>query len=308
MAKVGRSKVGTLILPTSMFLATGAYYSVHTIFHKQVRDLLAAQKPDGRRQEISESLKDLIKSVYLEVHDKINEAPLESLNIKHGEPVLKWFASSTLDPISFGSLENRTGFLVGLPAHYNYTCAEDFPDDLFEVKKVNLFKSPKDPIKAEELKVQIDYQYGPSEMTAVMKKIDRNSEEGAEFIDSMLLSDDAKKFSIAREIFLGDSPRQLLVTFLIPFSFITTLLMARGSVHILKLKDSHISYRLPGYGISTVAGYSLFRALVSYFNQTFAKKADDRAIELGEAYKRGAEEYFLKAARRLRVLDLSQSQ
>lgn len=303
LAQLGRSPKAKYFMPTVAGVATFGYYSCHSYLHTFIRNLLAAQAPNGQREEVSIHLRKLIKTAYDDVKPSFNKPILGSALMETVTNPIKWFSSSTLEPITFGMSELNTGILIGLPNFYNYQKFEDMPDNVFEIRQLKLFRSPHDSELEEKEREEL-FTSSKQDNTVPLRKIDKNSPEGQDYVNSLLLSDDAKKFSIARELFMGDSYRPLARAAVIMLSFFVAISVGRTSVIMLKNRDAHITQRIPGYLLAGLFGYGNDNFLGTAINQYYAKKADERAIALGDSYKEGAAEYFSKRALRNKILGI----
>lgn len=302
-ATVGRKPWAPSVMPLVGFTTITGYLGFHTFGHSLIRDLLGAQSQSGKREEISKKLEMLILSVYEDIKDVFNQPILEHPLLKvNNKAEIKWFSSSTLDPVTFGLSESKTGIVIGVPSHYNYDKPDDLPSSLFQIRRVKLFKFPAQDIEGEK----------SSEMDADCENcesgtkigIERKSEQGKEYIESLLLSENAKKFSIARELFIGDSYKPLIVSCAMLGSFLLGISLARGSVLKLGYKDAHITQRIPFYIVSGIGGYGTYKLTSRVVDDFYQERTKERAIALGEAYREGAEEYYAKLELRNKILDV----
>lgn len=313
LARLGRLKYAKHFVPAVNCLVTGTYFSSQFLFRDQIRDLFAAQTPSGRRERISDNLRDLITETYEEcikngLHEKVDIPHLSKL-VNLPDPPTKWFVSSTLEPILFGCTKMRSGILCGLPSFYNYNKPEDIPDSTFEVKKLALFRSAHDEAQEERSKIEEErlvVDEAEKSGVTIVRKIDRNADEGRQFAESLILSDNAKRFSIARELFLGDSFCPLLRTAAVFLSCSLGLALPQAAVKKFNLKQSHLSHRQPYYLLGFLIAYGSHRLFSKAINQAFAEQADKKAKAMGAIYESGAEEYYSKRARRNHILGINQ--
>jgi hypothetical protein len=305
LSRLGRSAFGRHCMPFLSCVTVAGYLGIHTISHDLIRKLFVAQGPDGRPVQISDYLRDMITDVFLEV-DKagFHVDIMKVANFKVSPPTIRWFASSTVDPIVYGMTDFKTGVSIGVPNSYNYHDPDDLPDYVFEVRKLAIIRSPqgRELEQQRESDEEIMLERREKGPTMLVRRIDRKSQEGREYIDSLLLSENAKKFSLARELYVGDSYRPLLQTVTILLSSAASIISSRAHVQFFKLKDCHITQRLPGYAISGLFGYGLYLFLSNAVDDFVAKTANTRAKSLGDNYISGAEEYFRKQATRDRIL------
>lgn len=319
LAKLGKSKFGQNAMPVVCVGSGLAYSSIHLLLHEQVRNFFAAQAPSGRREKISEHLQQLIT----ETHDTASKNGLQagSTNALNTKTVIKWFSSCTIEPIQFGSSRARNGLLVGLPNFFNYQQTDDIPDSAFDIQKISFIRSPQDKKTEDENKIQEDLEargmggggggvgvgvgQAPPVKSVLVRKINRNSDEGQEYMNSLVLTDKAKKFSIARELFLGDSFRSLVNLGVYFLSFTLAITAGRSAVNILKLHERHITQRLPFYGAAGCLGWANYSLITNAADQQYAELVDKKAKDMGEDYVEGAEEYVKKRAIRNRILGIN---
>jgi hypothetical protein len=295
-------------MPALSTVTVFSYLGIHTISHDLIRKLFVAEGPDGEPVQISEYLRNLITDVFEDVQK--GGFHVDVLNLKEfkcPKPVIRWFASSTIDPIVFGMTDFATGISIGVPNSYNYQKPEDLPNSVFEIKKLAILRSPQGrEFEKQSKDNDDDVRLFKQEKHPVVlvRKIDKDSEEGKDYIDSLLLSENAKKFSIARELYVGDSYRPALHCLALFFSLFGALTTSRAYIDKLKLRNNHITHRLPVYAISGILGYGMYTFLNSAIDDYIGKRANERAKSLGDNYVSGAEEYFRKQAIRDNILGL----
>lgn len=279
------------------------YYCTHTLGHTYVRNLFVAQGPDGPIG-VSDYLRDLINGVFKDVDEAGYHVPVFDFEKNPVQACIKWFVSSTLDPISYGSTHWNQGVLIGVPNSYNYKKPEELPDELFQIKKLKLMRSPQggvlDKRKELEKDAMIVNARGPPAVQ--IRTIERTSEEGGDYTQSLLLSENAKKFAIARELYMGETLRPLAIIGIMTLAFVTGVTAGRGYVQYRKLEKAHVSHRIGGYLVASFLGYGVFFFLSAAVNDFFANQANGKAKALGEEYRLGAEEYFRKQVQRDSIL------
>lgn len=297
-SKLGRRPWTKNVVPAAAFAASTSYICIHYVGHNFIRNLISAQKPSGEREEITPKLQKLILQVWKEIGDCFNVQPIEIPGAFVAEPELKWFATSNMDPVNFGSSDTTNGILIGLPNYYNYDEENELPSNLFRIRSFKFFKSSKGSKKDESTP---DEQFETDEDRS-LNLIDINSEDGKSYKSSLILSENAKKFSIARELFFADSYRITIITGAIFISALLPVYLSRAMVQYMKLADAHLSQRLSVYSISALAGWGNYTLLADSVNEFYCYKADTRASQLNESYRKGALEYFAKMIQRNKAL------
>lgn len=305
LAKIGRRPWSAKCVSALTILAPGVYYGVQSLHLDLMERLFTAQAPTGEPEELSERLRRLIDDTYAEVKDRYRRssipavAELEEQFFGKSDLSIKWFCSSTMDPITFGSSDLRPGVLIGLPSYYNYDNPKDLPDNLYKVNNLGLFKKY---FKNKE--DSVDPQTHPPQHPDISScmNIDRHSPIGMDYTETLVLSEAARKFSIAKQLFLGDCYRPLAEYVGSCFSLAFAVALSRGMVKKLRLSNAHVSQRMILYMVSGVVGFMYHRFVLGSIEDYLDKKATDRAIIISEEYKLGFEEASEKAAKRHRLL------
>ncbi|ELT92734.1 hypothetical protein CAPTEDRAFT_216864 [Capitella teleta] len=138
----------------------GASFLPQTLGLSRYQKTLANYLEDGTEQPMDAKVDELTQKVLYMINMDIN------LEMK-----LKTFMCYGTDPVSRGSVAVRTGAIVGLPHIFAYSEAADVQKQVFQIYN--------------------EYSY---------RGINWDTDAGKQFLDSMLLSDNAKMFGIAREI------------------------------------------------------------------------------------------------------------
>lgn len=308
LARVGRRPWTKMVMPFVGFAAGTSYLGVHVYGHQIVRNLFLAQSRNGDVELIGPELQDLIKRVFEEIKPYYNQPVLQPKFMKSHEAPTSWFCTTSMDPITYGLTETNTGVLIGLPNHYNYQRTENVPDSVFRFHKLSLFRSRQEEEKEEgELspKDLVDPQSIPP---GEFIQVDRNSPAAQDYVNSLVLSDEAKMFSIARELFEGDSYRPLIISALLMGSIAFSTQLSRAAVMKMRLQNAHVTQRMVMYMLAAAAGYINFTFISDMFNTYYTKQADERALKVSSAYRQGAVEFFNKLIQRNRALrDLDES-
>jgi hypothetical protein len=310
LSRIGRTQFGRHFLPILSSVTVCGYLGVHTISHGLIRNLFVASGPNGEPVQISDYLRDMITDVFAEVEKGgFHEDVLNMKSWNGPKPIIRWFTSSTLDPIVYGMTDFATGISIGVPNSYNYLQPQDLPDNVFAVKRLSIVRSPQGRESEDQNAVEDEAMLvkREKEPTVLVRKIDKNSKEGEDYINSLLLSENAKRFSLARELYVGDSYRPLLQCLALALSMTGAITTSRAQVRFFKIQTSHITHRLPGYILSGILFSGIYMFLSSAIDDFVGKKANERAKKLGENYVLGAEEYFKKQAIRDNILGISRS-
>lgn len=306
LAKIGRKRWAKNCTTGLAMAVPIAFYVVPEVHLDLMESLLTAQSPSGEREEISDSLRGLIDETYNEVKNQYHPAPThaalaafeERLSFGQRNHPIRWFCSTTVDPITFGSSDMRTGVLIGLPTYYNYNDRQELPSNLFRVNSIDIFRKY---FKKKQVPEDPHAETQDSNVTSCIE-IDKQSEIGRDYADSLVLSKEAKKFSIAKQIFLVDSYRVVARYGASCVSIALVVAFTRAMVRKLRLSDAHVSQRLTMYMVSGILGYLYHKFFLLSVDDYFEQRAFERAIAAGEDYKSGSAEAIEKAMKRQELL------
>ncbi|GAU99215.1 hypothetical protein RvY_10247 [Ramazzottius varieornatus] len=183
---------------------------------------------------------------------------------------IRWFTAFGFDPIHMGALNLTSGAVIGLPKTFSYTSVED--------------------VDRSSIKMHRD------------KSVPWRTEAGEALLNSLILSKEAKKFAIAREVIAVDST----------YIYFKTLALATvfpiGYKCAVTVNDTFGLFRYPRkLRVSIYAGWSLLGILVAIgindaVNYFYDKSADKKVAALGYTYCKGGVEYHSKRLLRNRAL------
>jgi len=129
-----------------------------------------------------------------------------------------------------------------------------------------------------------------------MQLFNDKSESGQQFIESLILSEPAKKYSIAREIFLTDNMRIFIKS--ISFSVILLPMYILGNTLLKALPAKKLKMKALTFFLLCNVGvfiWLLTRVVVENF---FQNEADKIVANINEDYTRGGIEYYQKLIQR----------
>jgi hypothetical protein len=186
------------------------------------------------------------------------------------EADIQFFTCLSQDPVYGGSTHLRTGSIVGLPANFAYRSIDDI----------------------DKTKLQIG-----------QKLINWDSPEGKLFADSLILSDNAKRFVIARQVnYLKSLQVYIDNGFLVFFSLLAYWAGHAANV-LLHLKRKLPTWlRVGAYACFASIGVTLYFLAKDEYFCFLDDKADKRAGEFGKDYMAGGLEYYSKELQRNKAL------
>lgn len=288
LARLGRKPWTKAVTPLISCSVGTIYLYLHTYGHDKLREQFIARDHLGYPKLLSDDIKNLVLKVYEDVKNQYSQ-PIISNSKYNNENPIKWFTSATLDPISFGMSEARQGSLIGLPETFSKQSTREIPDELITLKKIRIFRKS---FKPQEDEKEPDETFKLIEPWLV--KYDRKNPNVNDFLESLILSEKAKKFAIARELFHTDTYRVFIVSLAMFMAPLAALAMSRYLISSRAALKTNIKRRLPLYatvGFLSIANYCFISDMI---NRSFIFEADKRAISVSEEYKQGGIEYLNK--------------
>jgi len=122
------------------------------------------------------------------------------------------------------------------------------------------------------------------------KLISDKSEFGQQFLKSLILSEAAKKYSIARELMLTDSHRIFFKSIL--SSVVLMPMYALGSYIYNGLPPNPAKVRTLAIVLFSNLGVLVWFFLRTATENFYQKKADEKVCDIGEEYIKGGIEYY----------------
>lgn len=305
LAKLGKKKWTSKVAPTIVCSAAGGYFAFQMYGHKIFRNFLVARDTSGLNIELTDHVKSLILETYNDIEDKLFKEIFQFPGIETKRNPIKWFASSSMEPVTIGMSESRTGFIVGLPFFFNCTKTMDLPDSTIRFKKLRFFKKIVSDPEGDKINQSLDrtkFNANQELIPPWESGIDRKDPDVKAYLDSMILSDNAIKFAIARELFMGDSYKPLVKFGAMFISALATMTLTRFTVQKMNLRSLHVSRRLGLYAVSTAFAAYQYKLFSSTIDWDYTKKCDIAAMDSGENYRLGAIEYLEKMRSRNQAL------
>lgn len=184
---------------------------------------------------------------------------------------VRFFPVPILDTFFAGSTTANHGTIIGLPLTFSYTRKED-------VQTKSLFiHGSKEPAW--------------------------ETREGEALKKSLVLSDKAQKFVIAREIYWADTYYVQLQTAALSFSALNCYFMGRlanDRLHLLVRAPRAVRVCL--YGLIVALNATVYICFKDAMSQLWDRKADREAAALGRDFVEGGIEYYEKLLQRNRAL------
>uniref|UniRef100_A0A131XC59 Putative conserved plasma membrane protein n=1 Tax=Hyalomma excavatum TaxID=257692 RepID=A0A131XC59_9ACAR len=184
---------------------------------------------------------------------------------------VRFFPVPTLDTFFAGSTSASKGAIIGLPVTFSYA-------------------------KKEDVQTRSLFIHGTKEPAW-------ETREGEELKESLVLSDKAQKFVIARDINWASTYYVQLNTTALSFTFFNCYIMGRLANDKLKLLSrAPRAVRVVLYGVIVVFNATVYIGFKDAMSQYWDRKADSEAASLGRDYVEGGIEYYGKLLQRNRAL------
>ena len=208
--------------------------------------------------------------VSLGLQKLINEC-MEDLALSDQEKLLTKFIIGNVNeqPKTFGYTHGHDGrVLVILPYFFNHESEENL--DKQSVLEVN-----------------------PN-----VSKLSENSNEYKQFRNTLMLSDEAKKFAIARELQRGSKGGYRLEAYLGVLSVCTNYILCRTTNNSLRLLHGSFYRRLSSYVAFGLAHCLFFVYSANLLKISGDKELDGATARISKSYARGGAEFYLRETAR----------
>jgi hypothetical protein len=120
------------------------------------------------------------------------------------------------------------------------------------------------------------------------------SEAGQQLIQSLVLSEKAKKFAIAREIHITNTFRVTVNSMNIMFSTFLSIALGQLAIHRFNIKSGRLLTRI----FSLMTGVIVYLFIDEVLTYNWNMNADEAAVNQGDDYFEGAIEYYDKLRKR----------
>lgn len=201
---------------------------------------------------------------------KTAETVLEQTSLTEAEKKsITFFHVCKQDPFYSGSTYTGYGALVGLPMSFNYETLEDVGSHKFA-------------------------------KLSGSKSIDWTSTAGRLLKESFVMSDDAKRFAIAEQVYLTNTRHTTMHSIAACGATLNIFILAK--IFNLRLRGMPLLIRSVMYTFITIfcgTGYIAIKDLSNYANE---RESIERASNIGPEYRLGAVEYYEKCVVRNKAM------
>lgn len=206
------------------------------------------------------------KPLSAEIQQLANDVLKECTLTEKERKAIKFFAVCGFDTFHAGSTELKTGGIVGIPNHFNYKELDDI-----EKPSIRLLNN-----------TQVRWSTKP----------------GQDLADSLILSQKAQKFAIARDIHYCTTNYVYAYGLAASMFIITSYLLGNGIAVKFNLYRLHRKIRTPVYMLCGTLGLLVFYMTKDALSQYWDKYADRTASQTSSDYLEGGIEYYEKSLKR----------
>jgi len=279
--KLGRHlrKHGQLYTSTGLVVVCAGSFLPQTVGLSMYQHIHTGFNP----QPLSQKNKDLLEQVLFDINLRPQEEVLLEFLVAGSKT-----KHAKLDVVHAGSLHCRTGGLITLPETFTFDSVQQVKENVYQIQ---------DFVKAKSYSAT-NAIFSSDTLLAYLK-IDWNSKVGSELADSLVLSDDAKKFLIAREVYYVKSANVYIN------------LMMQCTSAIMTYAAGHFCYfyfrwdlilkqwaRRGALGLIGCTGLLGYVSLYDWYRRRLDRRVDEDAAKLGQHYALGGVDFYTKQIQR----------
>ena len=164
-----------------------------------------------------------------------------------------------------GSLKTRPGAIIGIPINYTYESTET-----------------------------VD----PTPILVDNEPVNWNRDDAKSLLDSLILSDAAQSYGIAREILMSKHNEPMIAGGLSSFMMSTNYLLCRSMNNKFLLFEAPLVVRLVSYAFCSLLSFGVWCAQKDFYTCTIEQDTDIHLSQLGEKYQKGGVEFYDKQIKR----------
>ena len=259
-----------MAMTTATFFTFMVKCGPHTFLQEYVQRL-HQHFTQGYPTTLGSMTKVLVSEVLEEM--KLTEAEAENV---------RFFVGTDTEAYSWGGLGTKYGMRLMLPEFINYE-------------------------KVGDVKIA-DYRFGTNlssdkdNQPHTLSREDLENNEVKIFQESLVLSEKAKKFIVAREIERGKAEHFKFYSLIMPAGILLTFVTCRTLNNVLPRFRRVKALRLINY---TLTGFTFaFTVLLTqdYFRKKYEGQYDEAACRIGKEYAEGGVEYYDKTIRKNKAL------
>lgn len=210
------------------------------------------------------------KPLKKEIKERAEKVLAECKLTDRESSLARFFTVFGFDTFHAGSMYTKMGTIIGLPNHFNYNSKEEI----------------------DHSKIQIYNNSEPKWTSAA----------GQELLDSLILSENAQKFAIAREIHYGTTSYIYVYGGLFSISISSSYCLGSALSSKYRIRLARMPIRLMLYTLCGLLGFGVFITLKDSVTLYWDKYADKMAALTGNGYIEGGIEYYQKVLQRNRAL------
>lgn len=235
------------------------YYAVlmpHTIFLSKYRYMVARYHQIGKEVPLGFKIQQRIQKVMddLKLSDDIRS-------------VIRPFSVFGFDLLHAGTLNNKYGVILGIPANFTYT--------------------------PEELRANLQIKEEP---------IDWTRQDSQSFLNASMLSENAQRFAIAREILRIQAEEPYFNSYRLALIIAILWTLYNAITYRFRLRDKNVILCRTLYSSFTVFGALSWFGIKDYRSYDLDRKNDEALCKLGAEYIKGGQEFYEQTLRRNRAI------
>jgi len=264
MSKIFKGRITSDLVFNTLFavtLGTGiAEYSLDIFFNQKYIKYFKEAFRNGSPIPMSESLRKRYDDVICDLKHTDFQKAFSTPFVAEG-----------FEPVNVGCLNTRNGCFIGIPTIYDLNSIEDTTTTT-----------------------------GSVELQEYIRLMKEDPESGKKFTESLVLSEPAKKYSIAHALVLTDNFQILFKSISFPITLIP--MYALGHTVISSLPVNQFKIRMLAFFLLCNLGIFVWLLARTVINSFYLSEADRKVCDIGLEYIHGGIEYYEKLIQRNLIL------
>lgn len=187
---------------------------------------------------------------------------ITDLNLpEHESRYLEPFTVFGFELFHAGTIRSKYGAIIGIPINFTY-----------------------------ESVTAVD----PSPIMVNNEPVNWNRQDAKELLNALILSDDAKRYGLAREILMSKNNSPLITSAIASFMVSSTYALCQGINRNFKLFERPLPIRGFCYFVSCLFSFGIWATQIDIYNTYQEREADAYIAQLDERYTEGAIEFYTK--------------
>lgn len=288
----GKMNWSHYIVPSVVLFGPISYMAYHDFCLDKTQKFHSIKEGDHEKQ-VNIKLGRLISKVTEDTKDEISV--IKGLSDRGKHSPFAFFYS--LYPLYVGRNGSKSGSIIGLPLYLDYEVPSDIPSDQLNIRVLPTLRISQEAVAKVE---KVDLDKNLEKLLMMLKnehksfRVDIETENGQNYVNSLLLSENAKKFLIARQIFYTDT-NQVMINY---FMFAICGMIPMTFSKLLAVLNIKPILRIPLRAIIFTLGLAQGLLLKDLIQRYYDEKSDALAAGLSNEYLEGGLEYYSKCIQR----------